>query len=131
MVNCFFCPLPSHGACAWPVDQYVESEASQLEPGDMVRRHTDKETEADRYYRMKIREVSKIKDDLLRIVVIIKARDGQPYAELQTFEANTFSRIRILRKAPCGQQACERHVIIRGPGVYLCATHWNDWQVVK
>lgn len=129
-MTCHFCELEAHGPCMWPVDQFVEAEASELQAGDVVRRQTDKETEADEVWRMKIREVNPIKGGLIRIVVVMRPRDGHPHAEVQTFEANTFSRIRILRKAPCGQQVCERHVIARGPGKYLCPARWTAWEKV-
>lgn len=130
MPRCHFCELEAHGPCMWPVDQFVEAEASELQAGDVVRRQTHKENDADEAWRMAVREVSPIKKDLLRVVVVIKSRAGQSVGGVYTFEVNTFSRIRILRKAPCGQQVCERHVIARGPGKYLCPAHWTAWEKV-
>lgn len=126
MAQCSFCSEEAHGPCAWPVERWVEREASELVPGEIVRRH--KENEADAAHTIRVDSVSKLDEMLLRVVVVIKPKSGEPLMKM--FETNTFQLVRVLRKVPCGALACENHLAARGPGIYNCRDHWMAWENV-
>lgn len=120
---CHWCEEEAHGSCSWPTEQWVEREAGELQVGDHMRRHN--ETAADLLYDIRVRDLTKLDEHLIRVDVILKPKVG--LALERRFETNTFCMVRVIRKAPCGKQCCENHLQARAPGVYVCREHWDSW----
>lgn len=125
-ITCHFCAAPAHGLCAWPAEQWVERQAGDLVVGEVMRRH--KESAADLTHVITVRDLTLLDTYLLKVTVSIKPMMG-PKME-RSFEVNTFSLVRVQRKAPCGKPVCESCLQARAPGVYVCRDHWNSWQAV-
>lgn len=132
MSQCEFCPeAEAHGACAWPVERFVERESKDLKVGDIVRRFHEKRETSSVATVAEIGHERKFvmgePDAFFDVRLRIKGASG---VREKTFWANDFSRVRVLAKEPCGAMCCERHIQIRGPGVYVCNGHWAAWQEV-
>lgn len=125
-MQCRFCPDPAVNACAWPSEQFVEAEVSELRPMDIVRRRGEVQPRTGGVAR--VSRVVPIVGEAVRVYLTIWYPGGA--TKPRSFEANTFTRIQVQRIAPCGLAACERHMQERGEGVAYCYGHWDAWAKV-
>lgn len=110
----------AHGPCCWPVERFVVVELGDLQVGDVVKRFQEA---VERRGVATVRSLSRLDKDMIEVSILIS-----PPGRFKTFQANTFSRVRVLRKVPCGAMVCEGHLQARAPGKYVCADHWEAWE---
>lgn len=110
----------AHGECYWPVEKFVVIELENLQVGDVVRRFQEA---VEHKGVATVRSLSKLDKGMIEVSLLIS-----PPGRFKTFQANNFSRIRVLRRVPCGAAVCEEHLQARAPGKYVCADHWEAWE---
>jgi len=126
METCSYCEKEAHGTCSWPVEQFVEAELSDVKVGDTVARWPRDERKTSGV--AMVQDYHGMGGGIMRIELRIKY-PGRPF-RTKTFDGNHFSRIRVLRMAPCGLAVCEAHLQARGPGVYVCRDHFFAWEKI-
>lgn len=59
----------------------------------------------------------------------VEATERNPAGRRAAQELRSFStRWRVLRRAVCGERACEAHVREVADGVHYCRAHWDSWK---
>lgn len=125
MIICTYCSTPSTCACYWPVKRFEVDEAENLVTGDVVHRLIERREPKS----TATVESITVAGQIMKITLLITAPGKTDRRKV--IEANSFSRIRVLRVVPCGAAACEACSRELGDTKHVCKAHWSEMECAE
>lgn len=129
MAKCFYCDDEAHGSCMWSVEKFAPIKASDLSIGDRISSTTL--NEVNDAFIIRVRHLQHDSPTHMVVHILMRPINSARYSEMRpAIDAHPDSEVLVWRPAPCERPACEKHIQIRGPKVYICEEHWMAWEKV-